>query len=228
MKIAEAFASIQGEGLLAGVPALFVRTSGCNLRCVWCDTPYTSWQAEGEEWGLERIVDWVAAQPAYRHVVITGGEPMLQPQLPELTRRLAAMDKHVTIETAGTLDAAVHCDLMSISPKLANSTPPAGTPGGWAERHERERIAAAVLGALIARYEYQLKFVVAAPGDLDEIQSLVDALGADRERVLLMPEGTTAEALRERATGLVELCKQHGLRYCPRLHIELYGQRRGV
>src|SRR3954447_1293967 len=141
LKIAELFYSIQGEGGLVGVPSVFVRTSGCNLRCSWCDTPYTSWKPEGEDWPLDRILDAVLAHPA-RHVVVTGGEPMIAPAMVELTQRLRAAGLHITIETAGTVYHPVECDLMSISPKLANSTP---DDPYWSERHERLRIQPEVL-----------------------------------------------------------------------------------
>src|SRR5256885_1880439 len=97
MRIAEIFYSVQGEGGLLGVPSVFVRTSGCNLRCAWCDTPYTSWQPEGEERTLESIVAEVERYPA-RHVVVTGGEPMIAPEIAKLTGMFGA--RHMTIETA--------------------------------------------------------------------------------------------------------------------------------
>src|ERR1700704_5838800 len=102
MKVSEIFYSIQGEGMLTGVPSVFVRTSGCNLRCVWCDTPYTSWTPEGPEMAIEEIAKEVARYPATAHVVITGGEPMLFPSVVELAARLKAAGHHITIETAGT------------------------------------------------------------------------------------------------------------------------------
>src|SRR5690349_20327441 len=135
MKIAEIFYSVQGEGALVGVPSVFVRTSGCNLRCVWCDTPYTSWQPEGDERSVDSIVEEVNRHGA-AHVVITGGEPMIAPGVAELTRRLR---QHITIETAGTVAAEVHCDLMSISPKLESSVPRERDGGRWAAQHERLR-----------------------------------------------------------------------------------------
>src|SRR3954466_5525232 len=102
MRIAEIFYSIQGEGRLAGVPSVFIRTSGCNLRCVWCDTPYTSWEPEGEEMELDAIVAQAKSHPA-RHAVLTGGEPMISPDIEELSGRLKAEDFHITIETAATV-----------------------------------------------------------------------------------------------------------------------------
>ncbi|HUB33862.1 MAG TPA: 7-carboxy-7-deazaguanine synthase QueE, partial [Bryobacteraceae bacterium] len=118
MRIAELFYSLQGEGSLVGVPSVFIRTTGCNLRCSWCDTPYTSWQPEGTDWSLRQILAEVRAHPA-RHAVVTGGEPMIQPEIIPLTEQLRAAGLHITVETAGTVFQPVACDLMSISPKLA-------------------------------------------------------------------------------------------------------------
>ncbi len=221
MKIAEIFYSLQGEGGLVGVPSVFVRTSGCNLRCAWCDTPYTSWQPEGEDRTLGSIVAEVEKYPA-RHVVLTGGEPMIAPGIVALTGMLAS--KHITIETAGTVWTPVRCDLMSISPKLANSTP----EGEWGKRHEALRIQPDVLERLMGAYEYQLKFVIARPEDIAEVEALVADLGADRGKVILMPEGTDAAVLRERSVWLSELCKERALRFSPRLHVDLWGNRRGT
>ena len=228
MKIAELFYSLQGEGALVGVPSFFIRTSGCNLRCIWCDTPYTSWRPEGTELSLEQIIDEWRAHPS-RYVVITGGEPLIAPEIVPLTNRLRGAGAHVTIETAGTVCPPVACDLMSISPKLSNSTPPdSGPEAAWAARHERLRIQPAVLAELISRYEYQLKFVVQSPEDLHEVRALVSELGAPPERVILMPEGVTTEVLRERSLWIAEACKAEGFRFSPRLHVDLYGNRRGV
>jgi 7-carboxy-7-deazaguanine synthase len=227
MKVAEIFHSIQGEGMLAGVPSVFVRVSGCNLRCTWCDTPYTSWEPEGREMTISEVINEVRAFGA-AHAVVTGGEPMLFADTVELTRELKALGMHITIETAGTVDQPVTCDLMSISPKLANFTPRERDGGRFAQQHARLRFQPNVLRRLMADYPYQLKFVVASPDDLEEIKAIRGAIGADRERVLLMPEGTTPEALRERSLWLVDVCKSEGVRYCPRLHVELWGNRRGV
>lgn len=224
MKIAEIFYSVQGEGALIGVPSVFVRTSGCNLRCVWCDTPYTSWQPEGIERTIDSIADEVNRHGA-RHVVVTGGEPMIAPGMEELTKRLP---QHLTMETAGTVDAQVRCDLMSISPKLANSVPRDREGGRWAARHERLRYQPEVLRRLISRYPYQLKFVITEPDDLPEVRQIIAEIGADNRRVILMPEGTEAITLAERGRSLVEICKREGFRYSSRLHVDLWGNRRGV
>jgi 7-carboxy-7-deazaguanine synthase len=223
MRIAEIFYSVQGEGSLVGVPSIFVRTSGCNLRCSWCDTPYTSWQAEGVERTVDEIVNEVQQYPA-RHVVVTGGEPMIAPGILHLTERLHEHRLHITIETAGTVFVPVACDLMSISPKLANSTP----DGRWAAQHERLRFQPDVLRSLMAGYDYQLKFVVARREDLDEIRRILEEVNADRNKVILMPEGIEPSVLRERGIWLAELAKTEGFRFTPRLHVELWGNRRGV
>ena len=227
MLISEIFYSIQGEGLLAGVPSVFVRTSGCNLRCTWCDTPYTSWQPEGEERTLGGILADVRRHNP-THVVVTGGEPMLTGDIVPLTQRLREMELHVTIETAGTVYQPVVCDLMSISPKLANSTPHRREGGRWAAQHDRLRYQPEVLKKLMVESPYQVKFVVCTPDDLEEINKIVEETSADRRRVILMPEGTDAQAIYDRARWLADICKCEKYRYGPRLHIDLYGNQRGV
>jgi len=223
MKISEIFYSIQGEGSLVGVPSIFVRTSGCNLRCQWCDTPYASWHPEGPDLTLDQILDAVSKFQA-SHVVVTGGEPMIAPQMVELTSLLRQKNLHITIETAGSVYAPVACDLMSISPKLANSTP----AGPWAAQHERLRLQPEVLRRLTSSYRHQLKFVVSSPDDLAEIQSLQRELGAPSSNIILMPEGTSRDVVRERAAWLAEICKTTGYRLSPRLHIDIWGDKRGV
>ena len=227
MRISEIFYSIQGEGGLVGMPSVFVRTSGCNLRCVWCDTPYTSWQPEGGKMSVSAVLAEVK-RLSTGHTVVTGGEPMIAPEIVDLCRELRAAGQHITIETAGTVHAPVECDLMSISPKLANSTPVAREGGRWAAQHDRLRIQPPVLRSLMDNYAYQLKFVVERPEDLPEIVALVKDLGAGKGSVLLMPEGTDAATLRERGVWLADICKETGFRYSPRLHVDLWGNRRGV
>jgi len=227
VKISEIFYSVQGEGILAGVPSVFLRTSGCNLRCTWCDTPYTSWNPEGDDLALDTILADVRGHGS-RHVVVTGGEPLIQQEIVQLTQGLKDLDLHITIETAGTVYQPVTCDLMSISPKLANSTPTQRDDGRWAAQHDRLRYQPEALKKLMAEYPYQLKFVVSDPDDLTEIEAILKETNADRSRVLLMPEGTSSEALSERARWLVEICKREGFRYGPRLHIDIYGNQRGV
>jgi 7-carboxy-7-deazaguanine synthase len=228
VKIAEIFYSIQGEGSLVGVPSIFVRTSGCNLRCRWCDTPYTSWQPEGRDQTIEEIAQITRSFPTAAHVVVTGGEPMIAPGIVPLTDLLRQAGLHITIETAGTVYLPVACDLMSISPKLSNSTPHHREEGRWARQHDRLRYQPDILRRLMREYPYQLKFVVQNEEDLREIEEMVAALSAMRQQVMLMPEGTSSEVVRARGLWLAEVCKATGYRYSPRLHVDLWGDRRGV
>jgi len=229
MRIAEIFHSIQGEGLLAGVPSVFVRTSGCNLRCHWCDTPYASWKPEGPEMSVEQILrkveEWNCS-----HVVLTGGEPMIAPDLPALAAGLKKAGKHITIETAATIPpGGIACDLASLSPKLSNSTPPPERDAAWSKKHEATRLQPAVIAEWIQKYDFQLKFVVATEKDLAEIKTLLSRLPpVPFHQILLMPEGIDAQILASRAPWLVEICKREGFRYCPRLQIELFGHTRGT
>ena len=241
MRIAEVFASVQGEGLLTGTPSVFVRASGCNLRCWFCDTPYTSWQPEGEDWSVEEIVAEVerlgavgrykeaAPTTPIRHAVITGGEPMLFAELLPLCERLETAGLHITIETAGTLFLPVECDLMSISPKLASSTPSEEKAGRWSARHEQTRHQPDVIRRLTRAYEYQIKFVIDAPGDLDEVAGwLAEFPEIDRARVLLMPQGVDLHRLAATTAWLEPYCRDQGFVVCPRKHIEWFGARRGT
>lgn len=228
MQIAEIYRSLQGEGLLTGTASTFIRVSGCNLRCWFCDTPYASWLPEGTDWPLEEIVTEVE-QLAAQHVVVTGGEPMLYAELIPLCQRLKAAGRHITIETAGTLYLPVQCDLMSISPKLANSTPPLSRAGKWSERHDRSRHAPDVIRRLTNEYVWQLKFVVDALDDCQEVERYLDQFWhLDRSRVLLMPQGTDLAGLRAKEEWLIPYCREHGLVFCPRKHIEWFGAVRGT
>lgn len=227
LRIAETFHSIQGEGGLVGVPSFFIRTTGCNLRCEWCDTPYTSWQPEGDWLTIDALV--AAVPEAAGHVVVTGGEPMLWPSLPRLTAALHATGRHVTIETAGTVFQSLACDLMSISPKLANSDPGPTRPEAVRVDHAARRLAPDVLTKLLETYACQLKFVVAEPNDLADIDRLMATLPpVAPTSILLMPLGTRVADVRERARWIAELCKARGWRYTPRLHIDLWGDTRGT
>jgi 7-carboxy-7-deazaguanine synthase len=222
MRLAELFYSIQGEGKLMGAPSVFVRVSGCNLRCVWCDTPYASWNPEGQEESAANIVERACAFGA-RYAVITGGEPMIMPDLAELCEGLKSRNHHVTIETAATIFEPVKLDLASLSPKLSNSTPTEREGGRFARVHDQHRLNVKVIQQFIdTSPEFQLKFVVSDPGDVVEINRWS---GSD---VLLMPEGTNRETLDSRSAWIGEICKREGYRFCPRLQIMLYGNRRGT
>ncbi|NBS87285.1 MAG: 7-carboxy-7-deazaguanine synthase QueE [Verrucomicrobia bacterium] len=229
MRIAEIFHSIQGEGLLAGVSSIFIRTSGCNLRCHWCDTPYASWKPEGPEMSIEEILKKISKWNC-NHIVLTGGEPMIAPDLPELANALKKQKKHITIETAGTIPPnGIPCDLASISPKLSNSTPPPERDPAWAKKHEATRLQPEVISEWIRKYPFQLKFVVSSENDLAEIKSLLLKLPKiSADLVLLMPEGVDTQTLASRSPWLVDICKREGFRFCPRLHIDLFGHKRGT
>lgn len=232
MRISEIFYSVQGEGALTGVPSVFVRTSGCNLRCDWCDTPYASWSPEGLEMSLGEILKTVLQHSA-RHVVITGGEPMVAKEIHELIALFQKQGKHVTVETAGTVDpGGLTVELVSLSPKLANSTPSLEIAGAaWVQRHEQTRLQPDVLRAWIeSSRDYQLKFVISSEADLIEAQNVVANLGIPilPEKILLMPEGVSMEVMRTRYPLLIKACLNHGYRLSPRLHIELFGNKRGT
>lgn len=231
MRIAETFFSVQGEGKLTGVPSVFIRTSGCNLRCRWCDTPYASWKPEGMDMSVAEILAEVNRHPT-RFCVVTGGEPMIASGMRELLEALHQAGKHITIETAGTvLPEGVPCDLASLSPKLANSTPSVAEGGAaWHERHERTRWQPEVVRDWTRRYEHQLKFVVSSEQDLEEIERMLEeaAIQTAPENILLMPEGRELDRLHALAPQVVEWCKARGWRFCARLHIDLFGNKRGT
>jgi len=181
--------------------------------------------------GVEAIFDEVNAHPT-RFVVVTGGEPMVAKEMPLLLQRLREAGKHITIETAGTIAPEdVACDLASISPKLAHSAPDEDFAGrAWTEKHERLRLQPAVLRAWCANYDFQLKFVTASEADVLEVKAVIESIGISipPEKILLMPEGVTQEALKARQALLVDICKREGWRYSPRLHIDLFGNKRGT
>ncbi len=227
MRVAEIYVSIQGEGFLTGTPSVFVRASGCNLRCEYCDTPFASWQPEGDDFSVEEIVTQIE-RFAPRHVVLTGGEPMLFAEMVPLCARLHESGRHVTIETAGTLFLPLHCDLMSISPKLSNSTP-SDTSLRWRIRHEQTRHAPDVIRKLVAEYAYQFKFVCAKSTDVDEVFDYLEEFPeVDPERVMLMPQGTKQSELENVARWLEPFCQEQRLSFCPRRQIEWFGMVRGT
>jgi len=231
-RIAETFVSVQGEGRLTGTRSWFCRFSGCNLRCRWCDTDYASWSPEGPTRTVADLLD-EAKNAAVAHAVITGGEPMIFDAIEPLCQGLANLGLHTTIETAGTVHRNLPCDLMSISPKLADSTPLEGDPrdpdGAWRARHERDRIDHKALQRLLDTYpERQLKFVVADPTDLAEIESILATLsGVAPADVMLMPEGDVQPSP-DHESWVRAACDDRGWVYCHRLHIELFGNTRGT
>ena len=229
MKVAELFYSIQGEGKLTGLPSFFVRASGCNLRCTWCDTNYASWEPEGREMSTTKILEaW--REHAAKYIVLTGGEPMIMSDIADLAAAFKKENCHITIETAATVYKPIQLDLASLSPKLANSTPWERERGRFAEAHEKNRINLPVIQKFIDESaDFQLKFVVCNEEDLKEIEELLAKVrGWQPSDVLLMPEGIDSPTLAQRGAWLADLCKQTGYRFCPRLHVELFGHTRGT
>jgi 7-carboxy-7-deazaguanine synthase len=228
MFISEIFYSIQGEGDLVGVPSVFVRTSGCNLRCSWCDTKYASWNPEGKEMLIDEIVEEVSRHKC-GHVVLTGGEPMIAKGIHSLAKALYRTGHHITIETAGTIPPyGIACDLASLSPKLSNSTPL--KVGVWEVKHEERRLRPSVIDEWLFSYDTQLKFVVCSEQDIREIEELLGQLHEHLSpwKVMLMPEGVTTEQIHRHDAMIIDLCKSKGYRYCNRLHIELFGNTKGT
>ncbi|MDH7599272.1 MAG: 7-carboxy-7-deazaguanine synthase QueE [Sedimentisphaerales bacterium] len=215
MQVVEVFYSLQGEGALTGMPSVFVRLAGCLIRCPWCDTRYAwDWDA-GVQMEPRAIIDLIG-QWDCRHVVITGGEPLLgqdgraREGLVELTRRLEDRGYHLTIETSGQVfDRAVACDLMSISPK----------PG---------HLNIDALKDLLGHYRCQLKFIVPGVWDLDQIDGLVAGLGhVDRSMIWLMPLARDRAELLAIQDQVAQACLQRGWRFCQRLHILLWDGQTG-
>jgi 7-carboxy-7-deazaguanine synthase len=212
-----------------GVPSVFVRASGCNLRCVWCDTPYASWDPEGPEMSVAQIVAKVS-DFGVKHVVITGGEPLIMSDIVKLCDALHAREHHITVETAATVFKQLKLDLASLSPKLSNSTPHEREGGKFAAAHEKNRLNIETIQRFIETSpSVQLKFVVASEGDMAEIETILSQVrGWHREDVMLMPEGTDVATLESRAGWIARVCKRTGYRFCPRLHVALYGNTRGT
>lgn len=222
--ISEIFESVQGEGPSVGVPSIFLRLGLCNLKCTFCDTPFT-WdfqrfdrENELESRGLEELVESLEAFRS-KNLVVTGGEPLLQDEA--LVALLTRLPQHrVEIESAATRMPSeallARVDQWNLSPKLAGS--------GNAERH---RIKPEVLSRFAALSHANFKFVIAEEGDLEEVDALVERFSIPPERVILMPEGVSDTVLIRRGRELVERAIERGFRYGHRLHITLYGDERG-
>ena len=211
---------------MAGTPSVFVRLAGCPLRCRWCDTKYGWDETAGTDYSINKIIQAVL-QFQTRFVVITGGEPIINSDLPQLVQKLKESGKHITIETAGiAFIPALPCDLMSISPKLSNSTP---AEPELTKIHEDVRLDIAVLRALINGYSYQLKFVVDSENDLPEIQQTLEKIGnVDSEKVMLMPQAKTRDELLAKSPMVADMCKRTSFAFCHRLQVLLWNNERGT
>jgi len=214
-RIAECFFSIQGEGITAGLPTVFIRLQGCSVGCTWCDTKYSWDPSGGREVTLDGLVEEASAFPC-RRVVITGGEPLESPLFPSLVGALKARGFTIEVETSGTLTPTVEVDQWNVSVKLSES----GVP-------DTKRINPQAIRKFL-RLQAWWKFVVLGRSDVLEVLQLAERFTLPRERILLMPEGVHREDVLERSLWVVDECKRYGYRYSPRLHILLWGARRGV
>ena len=221
----EVFYSLQGEGVNTGAPSVFLRLATCNLACAWCDTRYT-WDWANYDYAQE-VVNLEAEQVEERirkfecsRLIITGGEPLLQQaELAPLAASLKNDGFHLEIETNGTVapqaDLQRHVDQWNVSPKLESS-------GNARERRE-QRPAMDALAHLPNAY---FKFVVTEPEDVAEVCALRDAYRLPNRRIILMPEGVTAETIQRRSPWVAESCTKEGFRFSTRLHILLWGDQR--
>ncbi|MBI2452611.1 7-carboxy-7-deazaguanine synthase QueE [Candidatus Pacearchaeota archaeon] len=235
MKIVEEFSTLQGEGKYLGVPSYFIRSTGCNLRCAWknkdesvtvCDTPYTSWQPEkGYELNVDKVLEELRGSKI-EHIVLTGGEPTIQPDLREVSNRFNDNSYIVTVETNGTrYHEGMERAFISISPKLKSS---------YAQLDERERQFHVRNNDFIESTRswmrsnnYQLKFVVNQHSDMSEIVELQEDLQVPGNKIYLMPQGISEEQFKERQHWLFRVCQQYGFTYTPRMHIDIFGNVRG-
>lgn len=226
MKVSEIFYSIQGEGINAGKPAVFLRLALCNLKCGWCDTKYTwdwrqySYDTEVKPMSVDQVLNEIIRFDC-NHLVITGGEPLLQQDdLVKLAGELKAANFYIEIETNGTIlpqtDLTEQIDQWNVSPKLENSGNPAA---------ERE-IPSAYLFFSGLKNSY-FKFVMESEEDLTEIQSLARKYRIRKEKMILMPQASTKDELHRRSARLIEICKETGYRFGPRLQVQLWGAARG-
>lgn len=231
MQVAEIFYSLQGEGKLTGIPSVFVRLAGCKLHCRYCDSSYARRAQDGRAMTVEQILEKLLGYST-KYVVITGGEPLLADELDKLCSQLRSASRHVTLETAATVDRVVEVDLASISPKLSNSTP---SDRQLAEEHESLRLNMTAVGAYLEQAkrkstDCQLKFVLAKPKDIEQVKSVLEQLGplGSRAEVMLMPQAVNRRQLSRRSAWVAELCKERGYRFCARMQISLYGNQPGT
>ena len=223
MIINEIFYSLQGEGSLVGVPSVFVRLAGCPLRCKWCDTKYAWGESAGEDMSIEAIAEKVIGFEV-RHIVITGGEPLVHPEIGALVEAIADPSRHITIETSGIeYVAGLKCDLMSISPKLSNSV-----DAGAKDKPEVEPLNIEAMQGLIDEYDYQVKFVVDGPEDLNEIAGVIQKLtNVNPYKIMLMPQAAGKVEYVKKLPMVAEIAKSTGFTLSPRLQVELWGNSKG-
>ena len=223
IKICEMFHSIQGEGILEGIPSVLVRMVGCNLSCDWCDTKDILQNGKYETYTEEELLERLSEYPCKR-IIITGGEPLLFDQLENLIDILRKHGYHVTIETNGTIRTDVHCDLVSISPKLSNSIPQTIKDEQELKLYNQKRINIDAIRWFMDNNNYQLKFVASnRQEDFDEIRGILNEIGEyDEERVMVMPQADSIECLEEIQAEVARLCIENKFRYANRLQLQIW------
>ena len=241
--VSELYPCLQGEGSLTGVPHILIRFSGCRLRCQFansfCDTPYASWKPEKGKFTYQDIEDFYEEHSQIKHTMITGGGPTSHSKVLKLLCLIAKRKGHyITIETEGSEYVDTTADMISLSPKLSNSTPVPCTMMDYIcrkvtekdkQKHEKWRCNYDAMKQLIDNHlDYQLKPVISNEQDLNEVEDLQNILDIPNDKVWLMPEGLVEEELKKRRVWLMELCTELGYNYTERLHIIAYGDKRGV
>ena len=241
--IGEMYPCLQGEGKFIGIPHLLIRVSGCKLRCQFaesfCDTPFASWAPEKGKFTLEDVHKFYQKYPQIKYTMITGGGPTAHAKLlVELCEIGAYYDHFITIETEGSEFVATEADFISLSPKLANSTPRPGTMNPYTgklvseankKQHEKWRTNYDAMKELLNNHEdYQVKPVISNKNELEEFRALQKILSVPNDKVYLMPEGLNREQLRRRRQWLSEVAVENGYNFTDRLHIITYGDKRGV
>tara|TARA_B100000287_G_scaffold428797_1_gene480858 strand:+ start:1291 stop:2043 length:753 start_codon:yes stop_codon:yes gene_type:complete len=245
LKINEIFYSIQGEGSTIGIPSIFIRLAGCNLKCYWCDTPFTwlyskeikklielkliknnikydlknySKDDESKKISVNEIMKKISEFPA-KNIIITGGEPLLQAKnLEKLCELLNKENYNIEMETNGTIKP-INGDYeikYNVSPKLQNSL------------NEKDVRFKSDILKIYNNHNAIFKFVINDNQDIKEVLDIINQIDINNERVYLMPEGKTKAELQSKYFWLIELCKKYNFKYSHRLHIELYGDKRGV
>ena len=222
----EIFHSLQGEGATIGTPTVFLRLALCNLACSWCDTKYTwdwehfDYKSEVVSLDIERVKDAILAFNC-PHLVITGGEPLLQQkELVPLIASMKAAGFYCEVETNGTIgplpELEREIDQWNVSPKLSTSDNPV----------DRREVPAAMEHFRRLPRAY-FKFVIVEPRDIEAVCTLRDRYRLPNDRIILLPEGRTVEVLRDRSRWVSEACVKEGFRFSTRLHILLWGDQRG-
>jgi 7-carboxy-7-deazaguanine synthase len=207
MRICEFFGSIQGEGLMIGAPTYFIRTAGCNLRCVWCDTAY-AWEG-GTEISVDEIIEMAGDA---RNICLTGGEPMLQKDAPELLERLLAAGKRIVVETNGSVDISAIPKDERIIVSLDVKCPSSGMSG-------RD---------ILSNFEYmgkkdQLKFIIADREDMEYAIGFLEKDPVDTNVIFCPVGGMDLLPIVEEV-----IRRELNVRVLPQLHKMIWGDKRSV